>query len=242
MVVDLFSALSEALEGSLGLALVAAFTWGLLSILLSPCHLSSIPLIIGFINTQGHVTVRRSFKLSLIFASGILVTIALIGIVTAALGRLLGDVGIIGNYIVAIIFIVVGLYLLDILRLPWSGFSLRSTKHEGMIAALILGLLFGIGLGPCTFAYLAPLLVVIFNFASTSISKAVFLLAAFGVGHCAVIVGAGTFTARVQQYLNWTESSRMATYLKRICGALVVLAGLYMIFGLLIPRNVSVAG
>jgi len=231
MVVDLFSALSGALEGSLGLALAAAFAWGLLSILLSPCHLSSIPLIIGFINTQGHVTVGRSFKLSLIFAAGILVTIALIGLVTAAIGRLLGDVGTIGNYIVAAIFIVVGLYLLDILRLPWSGFSLRSTKHEGMIAALILGLLFGIGLGPCTFAYLAPLLAVIFQFASTSIYKAVFLLAAFGVGHCAVIVGAGTFTTRVQQYLNWTESSRMATHLRRICGALVILAGLYMIFG-----------
>ena len=172
---------------------------------------------------------KRKYLLPL----AILVTIALIGMVTAAIGRLLGDVGTIGNYIVAAIFIAVGLYLLDILRLPWSGFSLRSTKHEGMIAALILGLLFGIGLGPCTFAYLAPLLVVIFQFASTSISKAVFLLAAFGVGHCAVIVGAGMFTTRVQQYLNWTESSRMTTYLKRICGALVVLAGLYMIFGYL---------
>ncbi len=242
MVVEIFTALSGALQGSLGLALVAAFAWGLLSILLSPCHLSSIPLIIGFINTRPHVTLERSFKLSLAFALGILVTIAIIGIVTAAIGRLLGDVSAIGNYIVAAIFIAVGLYLLDILRLPWSGYSLRSTKHEGMIAALVLGLLLGIGLGPCTFAYLAPLLVVIFQFASTSISKAVFLLAAFGAGHCAVIVAAGTFTTRVQQYLDWTESSRMATYLKRICGALVILAGLYMIFGLLIPRNVSVAG
>lgn len=242
MIVDLFSTLSEALQGNLSLAILAAFVWGLLSILLSPCHLSSIPLIIGFINTQGHVTVRRSFKLSLIFASGILVTIALIGIVTAAMGQLLGDVGIVGNYFVAIIFIVVGLYLLDIVRLPWSGYSLRSTKHEGMIAALVLGLLFGVGLGPCTFAYLAPLLVVIFNFASTNICKAAFLLAAFGVGHCAVIVGAGASTIRVQQYLNWTGSSRMTTYLKRICGALVILAGLYMIFGLLIPRIASVAG
>ncbi len=231
MIVDLFSTLSEALQGNFSLALLAAFAWGLLSILLSPCHLSSIPLIIGFINTQGHVTVRRSFKLSLIFASGILVTIGLIGIITAAMGRLLGDISTIGNYFVAIVFLIIGLYLLDIIRPPWSGFSLRSTKHEGMIAALVLGLLFGVGLGPCTFAYLAPLLVVIFNFASTSIYKAAFLLAAFGVGHCAVIVGAGASTTRVQQYLNWTESSRMATYLKRICGALVILAGLYMIFG-----------
>ncbi|MFC1543494.1 cytochrome c biogenesis CcdA family protein [Candidatus Neomarinimicrobiota bacterium] len=232
MIVDLFSALSEASRGSSGLALLAAFTWGLLSILLSPCHLSSIPLIIGFINTQGHVSVRRSFKLSLIFATGILVTIGLIGIITAAMGRLLGDISTIGNYFVAIVFLIIGLYLLDIIRPPWSGFSLRSPKHGGMLAALGLGLLFGVGLGPCTFAYLAPLLAVIFQLAYTNVAKAALLLTAFGIGHCVVIVGAGTFTTRVQQYLNWTESSRMTTYLKRICGALVILAGLYMIFGL----------
>jgi len=45
----LFITLTHAVEGTAAIALAAAFIWGILSILLSPCHLSSIPLIVGFI-------------------------------------------------------------------------------------------------------------------------------------------------------------------------------------------------
>ena len=231
MIVDLLTTLSKALELSPGLALVAAFAWGLVSILLSPCHLSSIPLIIGFLNTRGTIRVWSSFKLSLVFALGILVSIALIGTVTSLLGRILGDIGTVGNYLVALIFVVLGLYLLDVIHLPWSGLPLQSTPGKGMLAALVLGLLIGTGLGPCTFAFLAPLLVVIFKSAAVNTGRAVLLLAAFGIGHCAVIIAAGTFAAKVQTYLNWTESSRISKNLKRLCGILIILAGLYMIFG-----------
>lgn len=230
MFVNLFTALGEALNSSMEFAVAAAFIWGLLSILLSPCHLSSIPLVIGFLNTQGQISIGRSFKLSLMFAIGILVSIALIGFITAAIGRLYGDIGTTGNYLVAAIFIVIGLYLLDILYLPWNGFNFLPKHLQGTAAALILGFLLGIGLGPCTFAFLAPLLIVVFQLASANISKAAFLITAFALGHCAVIVGAGTFTMKLQQYLNWTGASRMATYLKRACGVLVICAGIYMVF------------
>ena len=43
--------------------------------------------------------------LSTLFAAGILVTIAVIGVVTAAAGRLLGDVGAAGNVLVGVIFL-----------------------------------------------------------------------------------------------------------------------------------------
>lgn len=74
-----------------------------------------------------------------------------------------------------------------------------------MFAALILGLLFGITLGPCTFAYMAPVLGIVFQTAQTSFASASMLLLAFGIGHCSVIVGAGTLSKKVQQYLNWSE-------------------------------------
>ncbi|UCD39103.1 MAG: cytochrome C biogenesis protein [Fidelibacterota bacterium] len=232
MIVNLFSTLSEALQGSLGLSLAAAFAWGTISILLSPCHLSSIPLIIGFLNTQQNVGLGKSFGLSLLFAVGILATITAIGLLTAAGGRLLGDIGTIGNYAVAAIFIVVGLYLIGMFRISWPAIGITSMNLQGAVGALALGFLLGIGLGPCTFAFIAPLLAVVFKLATVNLVKAACLVAAFGVGHCAVLVGAGTFTTRVQQYLNWTESSRMTTYLRRFCGTLVILAGVYMIFGL----------
>jgi len=164
------------------------------------------------------------------FAVGILITIAAIGLITASLGRLLGDVGKIGNYLVALVFVVVGLYLLDIIRFDWSGFSSNKVKQKGWLAALILGLLFGIGLGPCTFAFMAPMLGVVFQVASTQLMFAIILLAAFGAGHCSIIVLAGTLTEKVQQYLNWTEQTKGSVILRKICGGLVILGGIYLLF------------
>ena len=108
----LFAQLGSAVEGAPGIALGAAFVWGLLSIILSPCHLASIPLIVAFVGQRGQTSTRDAFWLSALFATGILITIAAIGMVTAALGRMLGDVGGWANYIVAAIFLVIGLHLL----------------------------------------------------------------------------------------------------------------------------------
>jgi len=227
---QLFTTLTRAVEATPAIAIVASFTWGVLSILLSPCHLSSIPLIVGFIDQQGRMSTRRAFSISTLFAIGILATIAAIGAVTAAAGRMMGDVGRYGNYFVAVIFFLVGLYLLDILPMPWSGPGQVGMRRKGLLAALILGLVFGIALGPCTFAYMAPMLGVTFRVASASPLYGIILLVAYGVGHCSVIVLAGTSTELVQRYLNWNERSRGAVILKRLCGLLVLLAGLYLIY------------
>ena len=99
----LFVVLTHAVESTPAVALAAAFAWGILSVALSPCHLSSIPLIVGFISGQGKMTPRQAFWISTAFAVGILATIGLIGAITASAGRMIGDVGPIGNYIVAAI-------------------------------------------------------------------------------------------------------------------------------------------
>jgi cytochrome c-type biogenesis protein len=222
--------LTRAVEGTPAIALSAAFVWGILSVLLSPCHLSSIPLIVGFIDQQGRMSTRRAFFISTLFAVGIMITIAGIGAITAAAGRMLGDVGRYGNYVVAAIFFVVGLVLLDVIPMPWSGPGQIGMKRKGLLAALILGLVFGIALGPCTFAYMAPMLGVTFKLAASSMAYGVLLLAVYGVGHCSVIVLAGTSTGLVQKYLNWNEKSKGAVILKRICGLLVLAGGVYLIY------------
>lgn len=233
MIDPILEFLSNALTGNPYTAVFASFGWGIISVLLSPCHLSSIPLVVGFINSQGEISLKRTFIISLVFGFGILITIALIGLITALAGRLLGDVGVVGNYIVAGVFFVIGLYLMDIIKLPWLGASIKPTKQKGVLAALILGLLFGIGLGPCSFAFMAPVLGVVFQISKTNIGYSIILLLAFGIGHISVIVAAGTLTKKVQQYLNWNERSNAATYIKRICGALVILGGVYMIYNTL---------
>jgi len=227
---ELLVGLTRAVQGAPHLALGAAFVWGILSILLSPCHLSSIPLIVGFIGEQSNLTTRRAFAISTAFAVGILITIAFIGVVTAALGRMMGDVGRYGNYLVAAIFFLVGLHLIGVIPAPWSGPGRVGTKQRGLLAGFVLGLVFGVALGPCTFAYMAPMLGITLQVATTNLTYAVVLLLAFGVGHCSVIVAAGTSAEAVQKYLNWNEQSRGADILKKVCGVLVLLGGLYLIY------------
>jgi cytochrome c-type biogenesis protein len=227
---ELLTRLSHAVEGTPAVALGAAAVWGVLSIVLSPCHLASLPLIVGFISEQGPVTVRRAFWTATLFAVGILITIAAIGAITAAAGRMLGDVGRWANYFVAIIFFVVGLHLLGVIPLSFAGLGQVGMKRKGLIAALVLGLVFGIALGPCTFAYLAPILGVTFKLAKSAPMYSVSLLLAYGIGHCAVIVLAGTFTEVVQRFLNWNEQSKGVTVLKSVCGVLVMAGGAWLVY------------
>jgi len=76
----------------------------------------------------------------------------------------------------------------------------------------------------------ATMLGVTFKLAATNLPYGVLLLVLYGVGHCSVIVFAGTFTEIVQRYLNWNEQSKGTVILKRVCGALVLLGGVYMIY------------
>ncbi len=227
---DLFTNLSRAVEGAPAVALAAAALWGVLSIVLSPCHLASVPLIVGFISEQGRVTTRRAFGTATLFAVGILITIAAIGAITAAAGRMMGDVGRYGNYFVALIFFGVGLHLVGVIPLNFSGTGPVGMKRKGLLAAFILGLVFGLALGPCTFAYMAPMLAVTFKLAATNFLYGALLLLAYGVGHCAVIVAAGTSTELVQRFLNWNEQSKGLATLKIICGILVMFGGVWLIY------------
>jgi cytochrome c-type biogenesis protein len=227
---QVLTALSHAVEGMPLIAVGAAFVWGVLSVLLSPCHLASIPLIVGFIDDQGRVSTRRAFGISLLFGVGILITIAAIGVITAAAGRMMGDVGKWANWLVAAVFLVVGLHLLDVIPSPWSGPASPGMKRKGLLAGFLLGLIFGVALGPCTFAFMAPMLGVTFKLAGTDLFYGVLLLFVYGVGHCSVLVFAGTSTGLVQRYLNWNERSRGAVILKRVCGVLVLLGGAYLVY------------
>ena len=125
---------------------------------------------------------------------------------------------------------VVGLNLLDVIPTPFSGPGQVGMKRKGVLAAFILGLVFGVAIGPCTFAFMAPMLAVTFKAASTGLAYSVLLLVAYGAGHCSVIVGAGTCTGLVQRYMNWNEKSKGTVILRKICGVLVLFGGLYLIF------------
>ena len=230
MLETLFTWVTRLLYGHPLVGLFGAFVWGILSILLSPCHLASIPLIVGFVSQQERITTRMAFRISLAFALGILSTITLIGVITSLLGRMLGDIGRWSDYLVAGIFVLVGLYLLGIIRFDLPGAASARARGKGAWAGFVLGLLFGLALGPCTFAYMAPILAIVLAKSSTSLIYGVPLLLAYGIGHCSVIVFAGTFTRVIENYLRWNESSKALGAVKKICGLLLLVAAAYMIW------------
>ena len=135
----LFTTLSHAVEGQPAIALAAAFAWGLASLLLSPCHLASIPLVVGFVNGQREASPARGAAIAGLFSLGLFTTIGVIGAITAAAGRLMGQVGPWANYAVAGVFFVVGLSLLDVLPLGWSTPDSTRFRGRGLLAAFASG-------------------------------------------------------------------------------------------------------
>ncbi len=225
-----FMYLYETMQGSALIAVFGAFLWGLASILLSPCHLSSIPLIIGFISGRKNETVYKAFLHSLFFGLGILITIAIIGIVTGMMGKMLGDTGIWGYIFLTAFFIIFGLILLDVVKMPdFNSPNLARFSKKGFLTSFLVGLIFGIGLGPCTFAFMAPMLGFVFQASAESLSYGILLMVFFAVGHIGVIVFAGTFIEWVERYLKWSSGSKKTLILKKTCGILVIIAGLYNI-------------
>lgn len=222
-------AVYQAIESGSWLAIGAAFVWGVFSILLSPCHLGSIPLIVGFLSTKENLTFRGALWISALFALGILGTIILIGGITAGLGRLLGDIGPWGTYIAAAMFILIGLQLLKVIpEFSLSAVNIRY-RPKSSLAAFGIGLIYGLALGPCSFSFMAPMLAMTFASSASNPVFGVVLLIVFGIGHCATIAIAGAAVGGVQRYLNWGTGSRGWAIFRKVCGLAVVIFGIYLI-------------
>ena len=230
MLTELFQTLNDAMTASPAAALVAAFAWGICSVVLSPCHLASIPLLIAYVNDRDTKTAHQAAGLSALFAIGILATMALIGIATAMAGRMTGDAGAVGRYVMSAVFILMGLHLMDMISIPWFGTKKEKVVSKGFWGALLLGLLFGVASGPCTFAFLAPVLAVVFNTASDNAGFGFLLLALYGLGHCTVLIVAGTSVERTKHFADWNRKTQTTRRVKAAIGILLILSGLYFLY------------
>lgn len=227
---DLFGALTKAVEGAGWLAIPAALLWGILSVALSPCHLTSVPLVIGYINRGEPTSTDRAVRAATCFAGGVLITLAAAGGIALAAGRLMGQTGIWGNLVVAVVLLVFGLYLLGMLKLPAGLASPNVHPRRDALGALVLGLVMGLALGPCAFAYLAPVLVVVFDMSGSSLTLGIGMLLAFAVGHSVVIMLMGAFAGVLCKVLSWNERSRAASVIRRVCGLLLIAGAGYMVY------------
>ena len=233
MLESIFLTVNEWMVSGTAIAGVGCFTWGMISVLFSPCHLASIPLIVAYVGGQEQaLNPKQAGVYSSLFTLGLFISIALIGIVCALLGRMLGDVGNYWQILVGAVLIWVALGMLGVEKCSMSGSLLYRLNLKGLSGAFVLGLAYGILSGSCTFGFIAPILAIITM--QQQIATGIFYILLFAVGHCLPIVVAGSSTAAVRNLMENSTWQGAGTWFRRAAGVIVVLLGVYFILNPLI--------
>lgn len=216
----------EWMGSGVGLAAVGCFLWGVVSVLFSPCHLASIPLIVGYVAGQDKLVEGRQAAIYAgLFTTGLFLTIAAIGVICALLGRMLGDVGPYWTIVVGLILLWVAMDMLGVATCSLGGNLMGRFRLRGMGGAFVLGLVYGVLSGSCTFGFIAPILAVIT--VQEKIATGILLIVLFGLGHCIPIVIAGSSTALVRRLMANASWQRGGTAFRRLAGVMIGLMGLY---------------
>jgi cytochrome c-type biogenesis protein len=231
---QLFLTINMWMSGGLLLGALGCFLWGVVSVLFSPCHLASIPLIVGYVGGQESAIAGRKASLyAVLFTTGLFITIAAIGIICSLLGRMLGDVGPYWTILIGLILIWVSLGMLGVSKCSMSGGLMGRLQLKGLWGAFILGLAYGVLSGSCTFGFIAPILAII-TIQEKVLTGIVFIVL-FGIGHCIPIAVAGSSTALVKRFLANSAWQRGGQLFRKLAGGTIGLLGLYFIAYPFIP-------
>jgi len=192
---------------------------------ISPCILSMVPLLVGYIGGYSEGSKARGFKLSFSFIVGMSLTFAIMGFVAAYFGRVFGQVGTYWYYILAAVALVMGLQLLGVLTFNLPGLKKIPLQKTGVGGSLLMGLFFGLVASPCA----TPVLAVIITYAALQAEPLYgsILLFVYGLGHGIPLLAAGTFTGMAK---NLPKFSKYTQYISYFSGLVMVLAGLYLLF------------
>lgn len=183
-----------------------------------------MPLAVAFIRKDDH---GSQAGVSLALALGVLVSLAIVGAVTLAAGRIAGDLWGAGPWIGALILLCAGLYFLDVLSLPTSmGIDSSRIPRNGW-GAVLIGLILGVTLGPCTFAFFAPVFAASFGSVEREPLFASGLVSAFALGHTLAIAVAGMLGLRVGAWLS--KGVRLTSGLRSLAGLCLIVSAVYLI-------------
>ena len=223
-----FLTVNEWITGGPLLAAVGCFLWGVISVLLSPCHLASIPLIVAYVGEQeAMLTPRKAGMYSALFSTGLFVSITLVGIICTLLGRMLGDRGNYWQILIGLVLIWIALGMIGVEKCSVSGSLLYRLNFRGISGAFGLGLAYGILSGSCTFGFIAPILAVIT--VQKQIATGILFIILFAIGHCLPIVVAGSSTAAVKRVIENNTWQGAGNWFRRGAGTIILAMGLYFI-------------
>ena len=223
---DFFYTVNTWISGNLAAAALGSFLWGVISVIFSPCHLASIPLMVSYTAGQDQAAnPRTAAKYALAFTAGLFTTIAAVGLVCSLLGRMLGEISPYWTILVGALLIWVALGVWGVEACSVSGSGLGRFRVKGVTGALVLGLAYGVMSGTCTFGFIAPVLAIIT--VQEKIAAGVVLIILFGIGHCAPIAAAGTSMALVRKTLENQTLSNVTTWFRKISAAAIAAMGIY---------------
>lgn len=207
------------------LAFCIAFLAGVLSSA-SPCVLATIPLVIGFVGGYADGSRWKAFRYSLAFILGLSLTFTAFGAAASILGTMFGTMGSWWYVVAGIVAIVmsgqmIGLYEI---RIPIK--REFKPKQGGIIGSFILGLFFGLVSSPCA----TPILVIILTYVATKgqVLYGTALLFVYAIGHCMLMLVAGTFTGFIESLLKKKGVINLSMWAKRLGGLMVAGVGAYL--------------
>lgn len=210
---------------------LGAFLWGIASVLLSPCGISSVPLVVSYITNSDNPSRSRAFFISCAFCLGIIFNLMLVAFIMSGLGLLLGGYERFLTLFVAAVFIVMGLHLTGIIHVKFFALGSGGTGTEGqnLKGAVLLGILSGLAVGPCNIAYVSPVLSLAMSAASEGIMYSVGLILSYALGYSFVLVMAGTFAQSFTGYLQSEQGGKILRAVNVLCGIALICGGAYLI-------------
>ena len=225
MMESMFSNIQTIIQNNHSLAFLAVFVGGLISAA-SPCVLAAIPLIIGYVGGYSGGDKKKAAIYSLVFILGLSITFTLLGAAASAMGQFLSFAAQWLYIGLAVIAVTMGLQLMGLIAIPLPFQKTRQVQSRGLWGAFLLGLLTGTVSSPCA----TPVLAVILAYVSTQgdILYGGSLLFVYAVGHCALIFVAGLSIGLTESMVNSKGIKNFSLYSKRLSGALLVVAGLYL--------------
>lgn len=213
-------------QSSIYILFGAAFLGGLISSI-SPCSLSMLPLIIGYIGGYSDEKPLKTLLQMIVFVIGSGIVFSIIGAICALTGKMF-----IGNpyfaLIVASIVMIMGLKILGFLEFDLPPIIKEIPKNEfnnDFLYPLILGAVFALIGTPCS----TPILASIIAFASISakISSAVIMLFLFSIGQGLILILAGFITSKIKTSEKFYQLSEK---IMKFSGILLILVSLYIFY------------
>ncbi len=219
--------ISQIILNSVWLAPVLAFVAGILTSF-TPCSLSSVSLVVGYVGGTNANNTKRAFALSLTFAVGSAITFTILGVIATLAGNLIGTYSLWWYLFLGILMMLMALQTWEIYEIIPSSYLVSKSTKKGYIGALIAGILGGVFSSPCSTPVLIALLAVVAS--SGNIAFGILLLLLYSVGHGILAVICGTSLGFVQKLSQSEKYKKLSKVLKVIMGFLMVFIGLYMFY------------